>query len=238
MYNYGILLTKTRKDHFDSMKIVFNQSSALAQIQENVQQRFMHCYNLAHSWDHVTRVHALAAYIAKYEGADQFIVGMAVLMHDLGHTIECKGNEHHVDLSLKLASELMFTYQIPPTLQDAITHAILAHSFSRGIEPRTLEAGVVRDADRLDALGAIGIMRWGIVGGQREKTGRKPYQLDDPFVERHSLNDNLYMLDHFYTKLLKLEKGMMTETGLRLARRRTTFMRQFLDEFKHELELS
>jgi len=220
------------------MEKTFNQSIVLTQIQEQVKQRFVHCYDLAHSWDHVSRVYTLAEYIAKHEGADRFIVGMAVLMHDLGHTVEHKGNEHHVDLSVKLASELMLASQIPVTLQDAIMHVILAHSFSRGIEARTLEAGVVRDADRLDALGAIGIMRWGIVGGQREKTGRKPYQLDDPFAERHSLDDDLYMLDHFYTKLLKLEENMMTKTGLRLARHRTTFMRQYLDQFKHELELS
>jgi len=215
-----------------------DQSAVLAQVHEEIEQRFVYCYNLAHSWDHVKRVYKLAEYIAEQEGADRFIVSMAVLMHDLGHTVERKGNKHHVDLSVKLASELMLTYQIPAKLQEDIIHAILAHSFSRGLEPRTLEAGVVRDADRLDALGAIGIMRWGVVGGQREKTGRKPYQLDDPFAKQHSLDDNLYMLDHFYTKLLKLEEGMMTETGLRLARRRTAFMRQYLDEFKHELELS
>lgn len=220
------------------MEITLDQSTVLVQIQEKVQQRFVHCYDLAHSWYHVNRVYRLAEYIAKHEGADWFIVGMAVLMHDLGHTVECNGNEHHVDLSAKLASELMLAYQIPTKLQNAITHAILAHSFSRGLEPCTLEAGVVRDADRLDALGAVGIMRWGIVGGQRAKTGRKTYQLDDPFAERHSLDDNLYMLDHFYTKLLKLEESMMTETGLHLARRRTSFMRQYLDEFKHELDLS
>lgn len=220
------------------METTFNQSTVLLQILEKVQQRFVHCDDLAHDWDHVSRVYTLAEYIAEHEGADRFIVGMATLMHDLGHTVEHKGNEHHVDLSVKLASELMLASQIPVTLQDAITHVILAHSFSRGIEPRTLEASVVRDADRLDALGAIGIMRWGIVGGQQQKTGRKPYQLDDPFAERHSLDDNLYMLDHFYTKLLKLEATMMTETGLHLAQHRTTFMCQYLDQFKHELELS
>jgi uncharacterized protein len=220
------------------MEITLDQSLVLVQIQEQVQQRFMYCHDSAHGWDHVYRVYRLAEYIAVQEGADRFIVGMAVLMHDLGHTVECKGNEHHVDLSAKLASELMLTYQLPTKLQDAIIHAILAHSFSRGLEPCTLEAGVVRDADRLDALGAIGIMRWGIVGGQRAKTGRKPYQLDDPFAERHPLDDDLYMLDHFSTKLLKLEEGMMTETGLHLAQRRTDFMRQYLAEFKHDLELS
>lgn len=228
---------KARKGYYAVMELTLDQSTVLAQVHEKIEQRFVHCYNLAHSWDHVNRVYKLAEYIAEQEGADQFIVNMAVLMHDLGHTVEPKGHEHHVDLSVKLASELMHTYQIPTKLQEAITHAILAHSFSRGLEPCTLEAGVVRDADRLDALGAIGIMRWGIVGGQRERTGRKPYQLDDPFADQHALNDDRYMLDHFYTKLLKLEEGMMTETGLRLARRRTEFMRQYLDEFKCELEL-
>jgi uncharacterized protein len=219
------------------METTFNQSTVLLQILEKVQQHFVHCCDLAHNWDHVSRVYTLAEYIADREGADRFIVGMATLMHDLGHTVECKGNRHHVDLSIELASELMRASQIPITLQDAITHVIIAHSFSRGIEPRTLEARVVRDADRLDALGAVGIMRWGIVGGQRQKTGRKPYHLDDPFAERHSLDDNRYMLDHFYTKLLKLESTMLTETGLHLARHRTTFMHQYLDQFKRELDL-
>ena len=220
------------------MEITLDQSIVLVQIREQVQQRFIYCHNLAHSWDHVHRVYRLAEYIAKHEQADQFIVGMAALMHDLGHTVKRKANEHHVDLSAKLASDLMLTSQVSAKLQEAIIHAILAHSFSRGIEPRTLEAGAVRDADRLDALGAVGIMRWGIVGGQREKTDRKPYLLDDPFAERHPLDDNRYMLDHFYTKLLKLEEGMMTETGRRLAQRRTEFMRQYLGEFKREMELS
>ncbi len=220
------------------MEITLDQSTVLGQIQQQVQQHFVHCCDPAHSWDHVNRVYKLAEYIAKHEGADWFVVGMAVLMHDLGHTVESKGQEHHVDLSVKLASELMLIHKIPTKLHNAITHAILAHSFSRGLEPCTLEAGVVRDADRLDALGAIGIMRWGIVGGQRAKTGRKAYKLDDPFAERHALDDNLYMLDHFYTKLLKLEESMMTKTGLRLAQRRTDFMRQYLDEFKNELDLS
>jgi uncharacterized protein len=117
-----------------------------------------------------------------------------------------------------------------------ILHAIAAHSFSQGIEPRTLEARVVRDADRLDALGAIGIMRWAISGTLKRKSQTRNYHPEDPFGEHHELNDRLYMLDHFATKLLKLEEGIYTATGRELASQRTAYMRAYLQEFKAELE--
>src|SRR5581483_12155305 len=145
--------------------------------------RFMQVDDLAHGWEHVSRVYTLAQYIAEREGAKRFICAMAALMHDLGRAAVQDGTSHHADLSMTLATDILNRYQVAPQVQKDILHAIIAHSFSRGVEPCTLEAGVVRDADRLDALGAVGIMRWGIVGGQRAKTGRKAYQLDDPFAE-------------------------------------------------------
>ncbi len=114
-------------------------------------------------------------------------------------------------------------------------HAIVAHSFSKGIEPRTLEARVVRDADRLDGLGAIGVLRWAITGALRRTPTTRSYHPEDPFAERHTLDDSRYMLDHFYSKLLKLVDTMSTESGRRLARERTDFMRVYLDEFRREL---
>ncbi|HYX51408.1 MAG TPA: hypothetical protein VE843_16800, partial [Ktedonobacteraceae bacterium] len=120
---------------------------------------------------------------------------------------------------------------------EAILHAIAAHSYSLGIEPRTLEAKVLRDADRLDALGAIGILRWAITGTVRRTWDTYTYHPDDPFAEWHQLDDHRYMLDHFFTKLLKLSDTMATQTGRVLAQERTAFMRVYLDEFKKELEL-
>ena len=220
------------------MDIVFNQSEVLSQVYTEVQQRFAGIDDLAHGWEHINRVYKLALHIAEQEGADSFIVGMAALLHDLGHAAlanDQESSEHHADRSVALAGELLQAYQVPAETQQAILHAILAHSFSRGLEPQTREARVVRDADRLDALGAIGVLRWAITGTQRHSAQTKTYHPDDPFAEQRTPDDSLYMLDHFFTKLLKLGDTMATETGRFLAMRRIGFMRSYLYERKREL---
>jgi uncharacterized protein len=219
------------------MEAVFNQAYALADVQTEVQHRFQHLDDLAHGWDHIYRVYKLALYIAEHEGADRFIVAMAALMHDLGQTVRHTNNEHHADVSTRLAGEIMETYHIPTDQQDAIKHAIFTHSFSRGLKPETKEARVISDADRLDALGAIGIMRWAITGAQHSTPLTVPYDFDDPFAEQHTPDDRRYMLDHFLKKLLKLTTTMNTPTGRILAQRRTAFMRTYLYEFRREIEM-
>ena len=218
------------------MEAVFNQTYALAHVQTEVQNRFQHSDDLAHGWDHVNRVYKLALYIAERESADRFIVALAALMHDLGHTVKHSHHEHHTEVSARIASEIMQKHHIPADLQDAIKHAILTYSFSRGIEPETKEARVVHDADKLDALGAIGIMRWAITGTQQRTPQTELYDFDDPFAEQHPLDDRRYMLDHFFKKLLKLTNMMSTPTGQTLAKRRTAFMRTYLYEFRREIE--
>jgi uncharacterized protein len=219
------------------MEAVFNQTYALARVQTEVQQRFRHLDDLAHGWDHVNRVYKLALFIAEREKADRFIVALAALMHDLGHTVKRTHNEHHADASVRLAGEIMEMSQIPLDMQNSIKNAILTHSFSRGREPETIEARVVHDADKLDALGAIGIMRWAITGTQNRTPQTAPYDFDDPFAEQHPLDDRYYMLDHFFKKLFKLTNMMSTPTGRALAKQRTAFMRTYLYEFRREIEL-
>jgi len=218
------------------MEAVFNPTYALAHVQTEVQNRFQHSDDLAHGWDHVSRVHKLSLYIAEHEGADRFIVALAALMHDLGHTVKYTSDEHHAEISARIASEIMQEQQIPLDLQNAVKHAILAHSFSLGIEPETKEACVVHDADQLDALGAIGIIRWAITGTQHRTSQTALYDFDDPFAEQHRLDDRHYMLDHFSKKLFKLTNMMRTPTGQALAKRRTAFMRTYLYEVRREVE--
>lgn len=212
------------------------ESQVLSKIYEEIQQRYVGFDDPAHGWEHIKRVFRLAFYIAERESANSFIAGMAALMHDIGHLSTDK-TQHHADLSMSIASELLRAYSVPTDKQEAILHAIAAHSFSLGIEPRTLEAKVVRDADRLDSLGAIGILRWAITGAVRRTNETQTYHPDDPFAERHLLDDRRYMLDHFFTKLLKLDSTMSTQTGRALSQQRTAFMRTYLDEFRREVEL-
>lgn len=218
------------------MRTTADKSQLLSNVYAEAQERFSPLNDLAHGWEHVQRVYRLALHIAQQEGADRFIVGMAALLHDLGRLTHDE-TRHHADLSVIHARELLTRYQVSPDAQEAILHAIATHSFSKGLQPRTLEARVVRDADRLDSLGAIGILRWAITGTLRSKPETRTYHPDDPFAEEHSLDDRKYILDHFYTKLLTLANTMSTETGRKLAERRTRFMRIYLDEFREELAM-
>ena len=218
------------------MKTTADESQLLSDIYAEAQERFSHLNDLAHGWEHVQRVYRLALHIAQRENADRFIVGIAALLHDLGRLTHDE-TRHHADLSVIHARELLTRYQLPPDTQEAILHAIETHSFSKGLQPRTLEARIVRDADRLDSLGAIGIVRWAITGTLRRTPETRTYHPDDPFAEQRLLDDRRYMLDHFYTKLLTLADTMSTETGRKLAERRTRFIRIYLDEFREELAM-
>ncbi len=223
------------------MGTTFVDSQVLAHTYNEVRARFTGSDDLAHGWEHIDRVYKLAHFIAGREEADSFVVGMAALLHDLGRVrdnVDEHGRHiHHADLSMTLAGELLDRYQVPTAKREVILHAIIAHSFSKGVEPRTIEARVVRDADRLDGLGAIGILRWAVTGTMRRTPATRSYHPEDPFAEWHAPDDSHYMLDHFYSKLLKLVNTMSTETGRKLARERTAFMRTFLDEFRRELEV-
>jgi len=220
------------------MHTTIDESQVLSAVYNDVQQRFAAFDDPAHGWEHVERVYTLAIYLARKEGADAFIAGMAALLHDLGRASQTHDDtRHHADLSVEQAAELLARYQLPTPAQEAIIHAIAAHSFSRGIEPLTLEARVVRDADRLEGLGAIGILRWAITGTILRTPQTRTYNPRDPFGERHELDDRRYMLDHFFSKLLKLVDGMSTATGRQLAEERTAFMRAYLDEFRKELAI-
>ncbi len=218
------------------MKTTTDESQLLSDVYAEAHERFSLLNDLAHGWEHVQRVYRLALHIAQQEGADRFIVGVAALLHDLGRLTHDE-TRHHADLSVIHARELLTRHQVPPDKQEAILHAIDAHSFSKGLQPRTLEAWIVRDADRLDSLGAIGVLRWAITGTQRGTRETRSYHPDDPFAEWHPLDDRRYMLDHFYSKLLKLSDTMSTQTGRKLAERRTRFMRTYLDEFRDELSM-
>jgi len=114
----------------------------------------------------------------------------------------------------------------------AIAHAIEAHSFSAGIEPRTIEAKVVQDADRLDAIGAVGVARCLMLSGA---LGRPLYTDEDPFCEQREADNGRSAVDHFYAKLLQIAGRMQTESGRREARSRTEFLKQFLTELRREI---
>jgi uncharacterized protein len=135
-------------------------------------------------------------------------------------------------LAAKKAAIFLESIKFPEIKIGDVKHAIEAHSFSGGIKPRTIEAKIVQDADRLDALGAIGIARCFVVGGQ---LNRPIYNPADPFCKTEPPNDKKWTLDHFYVKLFELPGKMNTEVAKREAENRVEYMKQFLQELEAEI---
>jgi uncharacterized protein len=187
----------------------------------------------AHDVSHVRRVVHNAVQIAEIEGAELAVVLPAAWLHDC--VVVPKDSPLRSQAS-RMAADTAVTFlqsqSYPEQHLPAIAHAIAAHSFTAQIPPETIEAKVVQDADRLDAIGAIGIARAFIVGGQ---LGRPIYNEADPFCQERPPDDFVATVDHFYTKLFKLAETMQTAAGRREAQTRTQFMRDFLAQLGREL---
>ncbi|MBJ7550795.1 HD domain-containing protein [Marinomonas ostreistagni] len=187
----------------------------------------------AHDISHIQRVVKQAKCLAIKEDADIKIVSTAAWLHDLVNY--AKDDPNRAQASFHSASEaepLLKELGFAAPEVSAIQHAIVTHSFSAQVTPRTLEAKIVQDADRLDALGAIGVARCMMVGG---RLNRSLYELIDPFCQEREPNDLLYTIDHFYKKLLNLESTFQTLSGRQEAQRRSQFMRSFLDQLALEI---
>lgn len=187
----------------------------------------------AHDLTHVRRVVANARRLAGACGADLSIVLPAAWLHDC---VTVPKDSPQRSMASRLAAEtaVIFLQSIhyPERYLEAIGHAIAAHSFSAGIAPQTLEAQVVQDADRLDALGAVGLARAYSLGGAM---GRPLYHPDDPFCAARPPDDAFSTLDHFYTKLLTLAGTMQTAVGRQEAEQRAAFLRHFLEQLRQEI---
>lgn len=187
----------------------------------------------AHDVAHIQRVVANARRLAASEQAKLSIVLPAAWLHDCVHVAKNSPQRSQASrLAAARAAAYLTEAGYPADDIPAIAHAIEAHSFSAGIAPRTLEARVVQDADRLDALGAIGMARCFALGGS---FGGSIYHPEEPFGGQRPLNDNLYSIDHFYLKLFKLVELMNTAAGRQEAQRRTEYMHTFLHQLRQEI---
>jgi uncharacterized protein len=188
----------------------------------------------AHDRGHICRVVANAKKLAALEGARSEVVIPAAWLHDC---VIVQKNSDQRQMASRMAAERAAAYLLESGYPEgeiaAIEHAIVAHSFSAQIKPETLEAQIIQDADRLDAIGAIGIARCFIVGAAMDT---EIYALDEPFPEERPADDKKYSVDHFFVKLLRLVDTMNTEAGRQEAERRTDFMQQFLAQLKTEIE--
>ena len=189
--------------------------------------------DVAHDLDHLERVVANAKAIGRAEGADMRVVVPSAWLHDC--VAVPKNSPYRSEASALAAAEatrLLALWGFGDLPLVEIAHAIQAHSFSAGLPAESLEAQVLQDADRLDALGAIGLARCLMLGGE---LGRPLYVMADPFCTERDPDDLAATVDHFYTKLLHLAGRFQTRAGRVEAERRTEVLRRFLSDLAHEL---
>ena len=187
----------------------------------------------AHDFDHIMRVYKNAKKICNEEKVNPKLVLSAALLHDIvSYPKSDKRSKLSSIRSAELSKKILKKYAFSDEEIQIISDAIRDHSFSQNKIPQTIEGKILQDADRLDALGAIGIARVFAVAGSEK---RRFYNTDDPFCKKRDPDDQKWSLDHFYKKLLLLESRMNTSSGKVEAKIRTKILKNFLSDLKKEL---
>jgi uncharacterized protein len=211
-----------------------SQEEILAAARAHVRER-LESDSSGHDWWHIDRVVRLARGLAQEEGADAFLCELAALTHDL---IDWKLNPDEAQALADLRAWLTQQGVDAATLA-AVIEIITHMSFKGGGQPpmRTLEGQIVQDADRLDAIGAIGIGRAFAYGGAKGRPLHNPESAPrSQMTEAEYRSQQGATINHFYEKLLLLKDGMNTATAKRLAAQRHAVLEAFLDEFLAEWE--
>ncbi len=190
-----------------------------------------------HDWWHTYRVWKLSKNIAQHEVVNQRVVELAAILHDVADSKFHDGDE---EIGPRVAGEFLATQDIDAETIHHVVNIISNISYKGGLLVRTFESkelDVVQDADRLDALGAIGIARTFNYGGFKNheiyNPGIKPVEYGTKEAYKKSTAPSL---NHFYEKLLLLTDKMNTDTGKKMAQKRHAFMEQYLEQFYAEWE--
>ncbi len=203
----------------------------LEQLQKEVKKTIAN--DPAHDFDHIMRVYKNAEKLAKKEKGNKKLILSAALLHDIvNYPKSDKRSKNSSTQSAKKAKKILTKYDFSNEEIQIIADAIRDHSFSKNRTPKTLEGKILQDADRLDAIGAIGIARAFAVSGSES---RPFYNNDDPFCNARKPDDKKWAVDHFYRKLLKLEKLMNTKSAKIEAKKRTKILTKFLSELRDEI---
>lgn len=189
----------------------------LASIQQVIHQQFSG-EGTGHDYFHVERVVKIAVRIAREENADLFLVELSAWLHDVG---DYKLN-HGEDKSAEQITSILQTLIVPQETINQVIKIVSQVSFSKGKMAESLEAKIVQDADRLDALGAIGLARVFAFGGSKQ---REIWNPDHPSTTS---------IQHFYDKLLQLKDRLHTDTAKHIAVERHRYMEDFLERFYKE----
>ena len=199
-----------------------SESDLVASVRQRV-ANYLGDQQAGHGMDHIDRVHLTACQIQAETGGNRLVVELAALLHDVGDAKFHDGIERSAEISRQILTDL----KLPLEDIEHICEIVDNISFRKGIDPArlSLEGKIVQDADRIDALGAIGIVRTIEYGATKNQ----------PFYRADSNSNQATGIDHFHEKLFKLTNLLNTDAAKRLAGQREQFMRDFLDQFHHEV---
>jgi len=187
----------------------------------------------AHDINHLHRVWAIASkLLASYPEADRLVVLAACYLHDIVNLPKNHPERHMASqYAAQRACERLAETDFPKDKLPGLTHAIEAHSYSADITATMIEAKIVQDADRLDALGAVGLTRLFYTAG---RMGSELAHPTDPLAMHRNLDDQVYALDHIEKKLATLPSSMQTDAGRALGESRLAWLRAFRTTFTEE----
>jgi uncharacterized protein len=181
---------------------------------------------------HLKRVSAISQRFAKEENGDELVAYAAGMLHDIVNLPKDHPDSKSCSrFAAERAEQILKQLNFPNELIPNVCHAIHAHSFSANVEPKTVEARCLQDADRMEALGALGLMRVCYVSG---KIGRQLMHETDPAGRNRPLDDKRFALDHFPIKLLTLYGTMKTQAGKKMARPLSIFLEEFRNDILQE----
>lgn len=190
-----------------------------------------------HDWFHIERVYKTARHINQQEQGDELTVALAALLHDIA---DSKFNGGDEEIGPRIAGDFLRSLELDPVLIDQVQQIIKNLSFKASFGKLTFqskELDVVQDADRLDAIGAIGIARAFTYGGFKNRVLYDPeIEVNLKMSKEQYKNTTAPTINHFYEKLLLLKDLMKTPTGKQMAENRHQFMLSYLDQFYAEWE--
>jgi uncharacterized protein len=201
-------------------------------IRRQVQQVFANAAG-SHDWQHSLRVHKLCLRIGPKEGADMTVLEAAAYLHDIGRLAQDKlnGSLCHAEKGAQLAEEIIAPLALTANRKQNIIHCVRSHRYRDDCPPKTIEAKILFDADKLDAIGAIGVARAYQFAGELGACLHNP-DISPEQAQPYSINDTGHR--EYAVKLSKIKNCMMTEQGRCIAQGRHEFMAAFFERFLNE----
>ncbi|MFP4403824.1 MAG: HD domain-containing protein [Nanoarchaeota archaeon] len=189
----------------------------------------------SHDFEHTKRVYNLCMHIGKIEKGNLNVLKIAALMHDIARNKEdkVKGKICHAEYGAKLAKKILKKYNFNEKIINEVIHCIKSHRFRGENKPKTLEAKILFDSDKLDSIGAVGIGRAFLFAGEvNAKLHDK--NVDIKNTKSYTKEDTAYR--EYLVKLKKIKNKMLTKEGKRIAKSRDKFMKEFFDRLNKEVD--